>query len=291
MRHLSLALTAAVCVSAFTQVAAASDLPVKTKAAPIVTAPTSNWTGWYVGLNAGGGWGNDPIDNSSVGTFCNPALGGCLPGLAVFHTTAAAAVPGQFGTKASGFIGGVQIGYNQQIGAFVWGVETDFQGADIKGSDSLSGTVVPVGFPNPVTVTGTGSQKLDWLGTLRGRLGWTPINPLLLYVTGGLAYGHVSANVSFTEAIPSIVGLPSTPAFASASSVRTGWALGGGLEWMFAPRWSVKAEYLYYDLGHLTLNSQLNQFNPAFMLFTTVSTQSEVHFNGNIARVGVNYKF
>ena len=68
------------------------------------------------------------------------------------------------------------------------GIEADFQGTNIKGDASGANTLVVAGFPdNPVAVSGTGSQKIDWFGTLRGRVGWVPVNPLLVYATGGLA--------------------------------------------------------------------------------------------------------
>lgn len=248
----------------------AADMAVK---APL-PVPVYSWTGWYVGLNAGGGWENT-IDNSAAVSSCAGAPAALCPGLA-------AAVPGQFNTHPSGFIGGAQIGYNYQTGAVVWGVETDFQGAGIKGSASATNTVTTIGVP--ITVSGTGSQKLDWFGTLRGRLGWEPTSRLLIYATGGLAYGNVEAGASFSQ-----LSFPGGPTAAFQSSTLAGWTVGSGLEWMFAPRWSVKGEYLYYDLGNVTLNQTLNAF-PAGVN-AAIAIQSVAHYHGNIARLGVNYKF
>jgi outer membrane immunogenic protein len=195
-----------------------------------------------------------------------------------------AAVPGRFDTHPSGFIGGGQIGYNYQTGVFVWGVEADFQGAAIKGTASATNTDSVFGF----SLSGTGSQKIDWFGTLRGRVGWTPMSPLLIYATGGLAYGNTETNVSFSQ-FANLGGPGGPPIAISNSSTLTGWTVGGGLEWMFAPRWSVKGEYLYYDLGDVTLNQTQSASPPG--VNAAIAIQSVAHYHGNIARLGVNYKF
>jgi outer membrane immunogenic protein len=284
-------------VLAFARFASAADLVrnVPAASASPAAAPVYNWTGWYLGLNAGGGWGNNnPITNSVTSAFCNPnggAFVGCV-GAPSFSNAVAAAVPGQFIAHPQGFLGGAQIGYNFQSGPIVWGVETDFQGADIKGSDSRALTAVPVGFPAfPITVAGTGSQKLDWFGTLRGRLGWLPVNPLLVYVTGGLAYGHASLTTSFLQSPTYPTFDTIQPVFASTSEVRAGWTIGAGLECMVAPNWTVKGEYLYYDLGHMSGTPPPITVTVAGTVFTAVGVSSAAHFNGSIGRVGVNYHF
>jgi outer membrane immunogenic protein len=276
---------------AFAQIASAADLPRKAPAYAPPPDPVYNWTGWYVGLNAGGGWGNKGIDNTVTSSFCNTALGGCTPGLNEFSTALVAAVPRSFDTNGSGFIGGGQIGYNWQTGQVVYGLEADFQGTNIKGSASNGGSAVPTGFAIfTVNTAGTASQNLNFLGTLRGRLGWTPSNPWLLYVTGGLAYGHVETSVAFTENI-TVLGLPNPSSFASSDQWRAGWTVGGGLEWMLNQHWTIRGEYLYYDLGSVTVNNSMTQLNGAGVPFIAVSIASEAQFKGSIAKAGVNYKF
>jgi outer membrane immunogenic protein len=267
----------------------AADMAVK--APPPAPAPLYSWMGWYAGLNAGYGW-NKQIDNSATEPFC---LGPVLP---AFCSAFLIAVPGQFNTHPSGFIGGGQIGYNYQYAPdWVAGVETDFQGADIKGSASVANTVSPTGFPlDPVTLAGTGSQRLDWFGTLRARVGWTAASPFLIYATGGLAYGKAETNVSFFNMAiggNAVAGFNAPPTAASNSSTLVGWTVGGGLEWMFAPRWSVKGEYLYYDLGNVTLNQTqfLSTPVPQFPVGAALAIQSVAHYQGNIVRVGLNYQF
>src|SRR5262249_22783585 len=124
---------------------------------------------------------------------------------------------------------------------------------------------------------------------LRGRLGWTPSAPLLLYATWGLAYGHTSTSVSFAE-IASLFSGFNANAAASVDAWRTGWTVGGGFEWMFAPQWSVKAEYLYYDLGTVTVNNTITAFSGSTPFFGA-TIASEANYRGSIARGGINYHF
>ncbi len=267
MRRLSIAVIAAASTVAFNQIAAAADLPVKApRDPPPPRPPVYSWTGLYAGVNAGFGWENT-INNTATPIFCNPVQPQC-PGWA---DTAAAAVPQKFDTHPLGFIGGGQIGYNFQFAsAWVAGVEADFQGANIKGN-AIVPNAVPLSFPFvTVTDTGTGSQKLDWLGTVRGRVGWLPANPLLLYATGGLAYGHVQTAVSFHNQtfLAPFCQCFTTDGSVSASdtTIRAGWTVGGGLEWMVAPNWSLKGEYLYYDLGTVSIDQRLvTTFGPGFI--------------------------
>lgn len=148
-------------------------------------------------------------------------------------------VPGT-NTKPSGILGGVTGGYNWQNGQFVFGGETDLQ---ISGADD---TFAPYKFSNP------------WFGTLRGRAGmaW---NNILVYVTGGLAYG----------------GLKGESGALSESKTHIGWTLGTGVEFGLAQQWSAKIEYLYADLS-----------NRAYSI-----TGTENGLETNMIRVGVNYRF
>jgi outer membrane immunogenic protein len=197
------------------------------------------------------------------------------------------AVPGQLNTRPSGFIGGGQIGYNWQAGLYVWGVETDFQWANITGSTTVTNSTQPSASRTDI-VTAAGSQRIEWFGTLRGRLGWTPTPPLLIYATGGLAYGQVKTNVSFTGT-DILFGLPAGGTSAvTRTDTRAGWTVGGGAEWMFASQWSIKAEYLFYDLGTQSIDQTL-LVSSGFDGFTSI--HSDAHYRGSIVRGGVNFKF
>jgi outer membrane immunogenic protein len=111
----------------------------------------------------------------------------------------------------------------------------------------------------------------------QGRPGFTT-GPVLFYATGGLALANDLGFFPF---------LPSTNA-ASASETRAGWTVGGGAEWMIAPKWSVKAEYLYVDLGNTTYTSINNVLNVAPNIATIIHDH---RLTENIGRVGFNYKF
>jgi outer membrane immunogenic protein len=132
--------------------------------------------------------------------------------------------------NVNGFIGGGQAGYNWQRGTWLLGIEADFQGSDERGSGDVC-TVA--GCPAGSTAF-TANYKLDWFGTVRGRVGFLPAERVLLYATGGLAYGHFAADA------------PLLPL--SWGSTRAGWTVGGGVEAAIDHNWSVKLEYLYMDL-------------------------------------------
>jgi outer membrane immunogenic protein len=208
----------------------------------------------------------------------------------------------QFNNRSSGFLGGAQAGYNYQFSrSFVAGLEADIQGSTLRQNLNVTSTEGQLnvfgGSPGPFWVTTTTvSNRLDYLGTMRARLGVIPTPNLLLYSTGGLAYGGVSSStqINFNNTGGAVPGSSS----GSFSGTRVGWTVGGGLEWMFSPNWTTKLEYLYYDLGSARYatggySADLGFFSTGFpdSGVQTVGTSTTTHFNGNIVRVGVNYKF
>jgi outer membrane immunogenic protein len=277
----------------FTLPAMAADLapsPVYKAPVPVPVAIWS-WTGFYIGGTAGGAWLDSNITASGT-TVCNPTLGGC--GANQFSNALAVGLPGNFSNKPVGFIGGGEIGYNWQYGQFVYGFETDISGASVSGSSAFSSSVTPVGIPgNTVNVSALVTDKLNYLGTVRARGGYLVTPSVLAYATGGFAYGGVSASGALAEQVggPCFCG-PSPSVGWSINSTRTGWTVGGGLEWMFAPNWTVKGEYLYYDLGSSTYSfPSLVQTNGAGVPFFGANAATTFDFKGSIARAGVNYKF
>ena len=268
---------------ALTGAALAADLP--SRAPPPVylpPPPVFTWTGLYVGINAGYHWGGSTTQ--FTGTDTDVTLGGGL-GAAL----AGGEIPTTGAAGASGFIGGGGFGYNYQINSLVLGLEADFDGATGRGSSSaLLSITIPPAFIVPPTLTQS-DQQLDWLGTLRGRIGWTPIDHLLIYGTGGLAFGHSTASFSVVNAL----AFPPLSAFAS-SSRSVGWTAGGGVEYALPDNWSnwsVKVEYLYYDLGRSTGTVSYTNPDPVTLApeFSTLS--GHTRHNGNIVRAGLNYKF
>jgi outer membrane immunogenic protein len=259
-----------------------------TKAPPVVAG--NSWAGWYVGVNAG------YVDSSpNVSTSADViALSGTpetAPNMALGATSG-------LRTGNGAFAGGVQGGYNFMITPSVLaGIESDIQGTGLKGNAATS-TVVPTAtifgpatgnFLTSIAVT----RSLDWIGTVRGRLGATVTPSLLLYATGGLAYGRVKSSTAITQN-SDIGGVPVNSVAGNFSDIRAGYAVGGGAEWKPARKWSIKAEYLYYDLGSAHYGTGRMFVDegptnlPAFGV-AGIATTTHAHFNGNLARLGINY--
>ncbi|HEV2570329.1 porin family protein [Methylocella sp. CPCC 101449] len=240
----------------------AADLPRRAAPpAPVYVAPIFTWTGFYVGLNAGYGFSGDRTVNISGSPLIT---NGQIAGQAPFSLS----------PKRDGFIGGGQIGYNVQSGSFVYGVEVDFQGADIKGS--ANACAIAGGCAAVIT---SATNKLEWLGTLRGRVG-VSFDRALIYATGGLALGGVRNSVHLNE----FAGA-GRQFLARSNSTRAGWTLGAGVEYAISNNWSAKLEYLYYDLG--SRSAVGGQFNPVGAEFLTAKFKN----NGHIVRAGINYRF
>ena len=267
----------------------AKDKEVMASPAP----PPCTWTGFYVGVNGGYAFSSsDNIHTKSDPVFVFAGAGGpqfdaTITDLSNFEQSAG---------DNDGFIGGGQIGYNRQI-AHLWvvGVETDIEGVADNGSSSIVMTSEVVsGFAQTVFQTARVSRSMDYLGTVRGRLGILACSKLLLYGTGGLAYGGVNASTNIAqELVPpgSVVPEPFT-GIGSISDVRVGWAGGGGLEWLFACHWSLKIEYLHYDLGDVTYRlSPLATSAAAANPFTINHEHSRTSFEGDTVRGGLNFHF
>jgi outer membrane immunogenic protein len=285
--------------------ALAADLPSRKEAVlPPPPPPPPMWTGFYVGLNAGGTWANSNQQTIGVGPLADTNNWANFPGVtpatheAYVSTFASVASASGFNGGNGGFIGGGQIGYNWQVmNSFVAGMEADIQGVASSGTSRTFATGALV--PNAMGDDGfsaihTARGSLQYLGTVRGRLGWLAMPTLLLYGTGGLAYGGVSLNTaSSVTAIGTFAGPSLTPAFGGVnfSNTQVGWTAGGGIEWMFLPNWSAKVEYLYYDLGTVTQNFALSSSDTAFNGTMLFGGQARARVNGNIVRAGVNYHF
>jgi outer membrane immunogenic protein len=242
--------------------ALAADMGARTPyaKAPAMMAPVASWSGFYIGGNVGYGWGNGGTD---FGSTVDPVAFG------VANTS--------LDSKSRGVIGGAQVGYNWQMGSLLVGLETDIQGADVKSSakggpfvNTFAGAIVPGSFRSA-------DQKLSWFGTARGRLGTTITPDLLLYATGGIAYGQSDDSGQLFETVPA--QFP-----ASVSKVSVGWTAGAGAEWMFAHQWSAKVEYLYLDLGNVSVISN----NP---LTAGAQVKYDWKNQDHIVRAGVNYHF
>jgi outer membrane immunogenic protein len=260
-----------------TVAAQAADLPTRKEApTPVFVPPPFTWTGFYVGLNAGGIWSSG---SRSLSIFD--------PNAGVDGNFIATNFPGGLGSGNGGFIGGGQAGYNWQTGAFVLGVETDFQGTTLSRSRDLIGPTFLIPATTASDFFTTNSKvSLDWLGTTRARLGFvaTPDNRLLIYATGGVAYGGGTAHFNFFD--------NATGAFWSGnpSSSRVGWTIGGGVEYAWTNNWTIRGEYLYADLGSNEFTAVSNDVGLGHR-FPGVIATGHIDYNASIFRAAVNYKF
>lgn len=249
------ALAISVILSSSTAYAADAIATYVPEPAPVV-ADTFSWTGGYIGVNAGYAWGkfkHNVQAKQIVGKDW-------LPGTPESEKNYEIVDEATYTASPSGFVGGVQVGYNWQFDQFVVGVETDFQGGSLK--DSVSGGTAPYTFK--------AETKIDWFGTVRARIGYTPVERLMVYATGGLAYAHVKSHMNYA-------GFES-----SVSKTKTGYTVGGGAEYAFDNNWSLKTEYLYTDLGKIDALEVIRKRD-------AYSAETKVNFH--TVRVGLNYKF
>lgn len=263
------------------QIASAADMPVKApvyKAMPAVVA--YNWTGCYVGANAG--WGHAKHDLSTA-AHRFPANN--------INATARTAIikAGAASLDGDGFTGGGQVGCNWQLAgtSFVLGGEGDFNFLSAKASRDTGNVVEPV---SGRVVRSIDDIGMDWFATIRGRIGFA-IDRILIYGTGGVAFAKIDISKrfawNFNDACPVVGGLNECHAGGD-NSTRTGWTAGGGVEWAFDNHWSAKAEYLYADFGDVTY--QTSNVGPAFVGAPQVASHT-VSTTLQIARLGINYRF
>jgi outer membrane immunogenic protein len=231
--------------------ASAADMAVKASPPAPVAAPWS-WTGFYVGVNAGGSIGRNTTNNNTQN----------------ISIPAGENLPESFTVSPAGFAGGGQIGYNWQFSPnWLFGVEGDVQGLDQKETTTTGSSEL---------VT---TQQQDWFVTARARFGYTN-GDWLWYVTGGGAWGNIKQTCAFLAA-------PGGPTLGSVSNSTTnsGWTVGGGVETHLWGNWTAKAEYLYLDLGSISGGPFIAESGDIFAF--TVNT----HVHDHIVRVGINYKW
>ena len=255
-------------VSMFTTGAGAADLAARpyTKAPPAVVE-VYNWTGFYIGANVGYSWGRSD-DSVLISRF---ATG--------FPLNAAAGR-----NDVNGAIGGGQIGYNWQLTNWLVGLEADIQASGERGS--LGFTCLACA-DDGTNITSVVTQRLNWFGTVRGRAGFLVTPSILLYGTGGFAYGEVQTGGSITG--NNIAGNPVTALFPGTSSTRTGWTAGAGIEGRITGNWTAKLEYLYMDLGSVSAGPIATTI--LVPVRTNAGASYTSSFTDNIVRVGVNYRF
>ena len=271
--------------------AMAADMAVKARPAPV---QVFTWSGCYVGGNAG--WiGSDGRYDTSPGGAYLTAPGAAAPPNAAGTGDFAqniAVLTDHYSPRNSGGLIGVQAGCNVQNGRFVYGVEGDWAWTSLKSTANAAFAAFPdVGNPAFTTAARTEqvSTRLDSLATFRGRAGFT-WNQLLLYGTAGIAVGDVRSNTNVTcGTFPVLPVYNGAVHIGSGSSWQVGWTAGFGGEYAINSNWSLKAEYLYVDLGTFTYFSPLVAAVPAFA--PGYSWRTSISERDHIVRVGVNYRW
>lgn len=267
MRTAVVALVASFVFVIFSEKVPAADLPIVRKAPPVIIA-LHGWTGFYAGIHAGYAWtdGEVPVQ---VADPLNLATAPVLDGAFALR----------YSLDRRGYVAGGQAGYNHQIDRLLLGVEADLAVSDLKGDQIILTPRCPnvCGSPNLSGIT----QKMDWYGTVRGRIGAVAHN-WLFYGTAGVAFGDVKYSYWQNNAIFGLGGRIAS--FASDSNTHVGWTAGGGIEYGFG-RWSAKVEYLYFDLGEHNLTMPLNTA-PTFIQFIP-----KFENTSSIVRAGLNYRF
>jgi outer membrane immunogenic protein len=264
--------------------------PFYTKAPPYAKAPPmvagNPWSGWYGGVNAGYVDGSSKTNTDAV-VVSTSTYAPIAPAMATGATS-------QLSTGNGVLLGGAQFGYNYMLSPmFLAGLEADIQGSSLRnGASAITASPVPGTVFTFSTAIAT-SRSLDYIGTIRGRVGAAVTPSTLLYVTGGLAYGAVKSSTTIGQTAPGS-GAPATATFGSFSDTRAGYTVGAGGEWMFTSKWSAKAEYLYYDLGSANYGTGQFGFDTLPTGFpgsnvAAIATSTHVRFNGDIVRVGLNY--
>jgi len=241
------------------QLASAADLPTKAPAA--VPAPAVyNWTGFYIGGQVGGGWASSTTTN----------------------VDASASFPAGFvqnPVDPSGALGGVYGGYNYQWGQLVLGIDGDYSWAKLTGS----GADPAVFNPPRTSDVALHNEKINWVATVTGRLGYA-WNNWMLFVKGGGAWARFEGNTSL---IRTVGATTTTIGVANSSETRDGWIVGTGLEWGITPNWTAKIEYDY--IGFSTAN--FTSTNTNLLNGTTQVLARSATSHLNIAKIGVAYKF
>ncbi|HLW54768.1 MAG TPA: outer membrane beta-barrel protein [Candidatus Angelobacter sp.] len=241
-------------------------------APPPPSGSASSWQGFYAGANIGRAMG-DAADTGVIP----------LPSAAIFVNL----LPQTIHYSPTGPIGGLQMGYNWQRGRIVFGPEGDISAAGVQKTRIVTPIIQNNGtvFPGPTNGFGnniTAHQNMDAMVTARGRVGVTLGSRLLVYGTGGLAVGHLHYNAN-TDFRP--VGTEQYPV--NVTKTKTGWTAGGGVEVGVGKGWSVKGEYLRYELGGaLSVNASPVPPLPPFGI-----TYTWPNVSGNLFRFGVNRRF
>lgn len=257
--------------------------------------PQPNWTGFYLGGNAGY-WRSQTNKVTTRGStsFINPSfefgasnIANALAKIATNHSS----------LHSNGFIGGGQIGYNYETTKRVLlGLNIDFDGlTNSNNTFDSQKTVALADFDENYVGTWSVTQKINYLGTVGARLGYLYYPTFLVYALGGFAYGNVTLNTAWTaqESLGPTV-FPAISTQNNLSETLTGWTAGSGVEWLFKPNWSTMLQYTYYSLNNLNSSVALAQINESVsppVLWGSATADTALSLSTWTIRLGINYHF
>ena len=258
------------------RISTVSIIAVSFAASQTGTVVAQDWSGYYIGVNAGVAKGKAKNSFSLLGVDTTDSW--------FFPDEAPTLESALSGAKSdSHFIGGIQAGRNWQSGNLVYGVELDFSSVNIAASRRTSGVFPTSGF----NYTASTEYETDWMFSTRGRLGWS-LGSILVYGTAGLAITDLRVSGRYEDQ-----PLPGGTEYATGNwSTKKnvfGWTLGGGLEWAIDRKWSLKTEYIFSDFSSATAGGAINSFGGPVGYSNGLT--DKVDLTTHVARAGLNYKF
>ncbi len=237
------------------------------------------WDGFYAGALIGGSWQQQNTSYADIQTIA-PIFTTAM-NLGTLSPTMKAGTPG--------FSGGAFLGYNMQSGPLVFGVEMDVSrpGRGPDGTE-IRGPVTTPSAPGLVTQT---RNEIDWLATLRARAGYLVSPRTLVYVTGGLAGGRIHGETTVTPFGPTATCDNNFfCSLGAGSATKWGWTVGAGVDYAFGSAWTVKLDYLYFDLGKISYTA--NEASAAFPQYAgSPNLNVTTDVTGHLLRAGIAYRF
>jgi outer membrane immunogenic protein len=272
----------------------AADLVMNANTPP-APAPAFGWTGCYLGFGGGLiGGGRIAFDLGPSGNYLNPPGGAAPPNAAGTGNFADdnAKLSHSYASSPSSGEAGVQVGCNKQVGWVVFGAEADWQwsglGTDVAASYGASANLGSMGLSDPAHIE-TVTARIDWFSTFRARVGFTPLDRVLIFGTAGLVVADVKSETAVdfgTLAVPAAFNGASHAG--STNQGLPGFVIGAGVEWGFASNWSVKAEYLYFQLPDFNYISPLPATAPVAPGY---AWGTKVRMDESVVRAGLNFHF
>ncbi|NWH07363.1 MAG: porin family protein [Alphaproteobacteria bacterium] len=236
------------------------------------SADPAIWDGFYIGANAGYGWQDSEfvMEEGGAWSTVDPQIQSVI------------ADGGTGDMDADGILGGIHGGFNFAFDRWVAGFEADISFTSLEDTRTEGPLTEPV---NNLDFTFRQDIKTTYLATLRPRFGLS-IKQTLFFVTGGLAVAEVEVGSAITGQLDPMATGPDYTSYGSTTDTLFGWTIGAGFEEMFAPNWSFKAEYNYYDFEDATFSS-----NSTAAAYPGYSESVDVDLDMHVVRAGISYHF